>query len=59
MGAANDPRRWGLTFRRPDKRAVEQDVEAVRVRHEEAWPAIRARAMAENGDVLFKDRAVG
>ncbi|MFB6505325.1 MULTISPECIES: winged helix-turn-helix domain-containing protein [unclassified Streptomyces] len=24
-------KRWGLTFRRPDKRAVEQDPEAVRV----------------------------
>ncbi|WP_443078462.1 helix-turn-helix domain-containing protein [Streptomyces sp. NBC_01723] len=34
-------KRWGLTFQRPDKRAVEQDPEAVRVWHDEAWPAIR------------------
>ncbi|WP_444968342.1 helix-turn-helix domain-containing protein [Streptomyces somaliensis] len=24
-------KRWGLTFQRPDKRAVEQDPEAVRI----------------------------
>ncbi|MGC0407386.1 winged helix-turn-helix domain-containing protein [Streptomyces sp. SAI-163] len=48
-------KRWGLTFQRPDKRAVEQDPEAVRVWDEEAWPAIRARAKAENGEVLFAD----
>ncbi|MFF3733386.1 IS630 family transposase [Streptomyces sp. NPDC002476] len=46
-------KRWGLTFQRPDERAVEQDAEAVRVRHEETWPAIRARAKAERGEVLF------
>ncbi|MFI5759232.1 winged helix-turn-helix domain-containing protein, partial [Streptomyces sp. NPDC051569] len=28
-------KRWGLTFQRPDKRAVEQDPEAVRTWHEE------------------------
>ncbi|WP_456293492.1 helix-turn-helix domain-containing protein [Streptomyces mutabilis] len=33
-------KRWGLTFQRPDKRAVEQDPEAVRTWHEETWPAI-------------------
>ncbi|WP_103504130.1 winged helix-turn-helix domain-containing protein [Streptomyces sp. SM12] len=33
-------KRWGLTFQRPDKRAVEQDPEAVRAWHEETWPAI-------------------
>ncbi|MFD5937314.1 IS630 family transposase [Streptomyces sp. NPDC060333] len=48
--------RWGLTFQRPDKRAVEQDAEAVRVWHEETWPAIRARAKAENAEVLFGDQ---
>ncbi|WP_455568583.1 winged helix-turn-helix domain-containing protein, partial [Streptomyces netropsis] len=31
----------GLSFQRPDKRAVEQDAEAVRVWHEETWPVIR------------------
>ncbi|WP_420706931.1 helix-turn-helix domain-containing protein [Streptomyces sp. NRRL S-237] len=49
-------KRWGLTFQRPDKRAVEQDAEAVRVWHEETWPAIRARAKAERGEVLFADQ---
>jgi hypothetical protein len=45
-----------MTFHRPDKRAVEQDAEAVRVWHEETWPGIRARAKAENGGVLFGDQ---
>ncbi|MFF1502177.1 IS630 family transposase [Streptomyces sp. NPDC058316] len=49
-------KRWGLTFQRPDKRALQQDPEAVRLWHEETWPAIRARAKAENGEVLFADR---
>ncbi|WP_420712415.1 MULTISPECIES: winged helix-turn-helix domain-containing protein [unclassified Streptomyces] len=45
-------KRWGLTFQRPDKRAVEQDPEVVRTWHEETWPAIRARAKADNGEIL-------
>ncbi|WP_435843002.1 IS630 family transposase [Streptomyces filamentosus] len=49
-------KRWGLTFQRPDKRAVEQDAKAVRLWHEETWPAIRAQAKAENGEVLFADQ---
>ncbi|MGW3667816.1 winged helix-turn-helix domain-containing protein [Streptomyces sp. NPDC005141] len=49
-------KRWGLTFQRPDKRAVEQDPEVVRIWREETWPAIRARAKAENGIVLFADQ---
>ncbi len=49
-------RRWGLTFQRPDKRAVERDPEAVRVWREETWPAIRGRAKAENGEVLLADQ---
>lgn len=49
-------KRWGLTFQRPDKRAVEQDAEVVRLWHEETWPAIRARAKAENAEVLFGDQ---
>lgn len=40
-------RRWGLSFQRPDKRAIEQNPEAVRIWHEENWPAIRATAKAE------------
>ncbi|MGW6691870.1 IS630 family transposase [Streptomyces sp. NPDC054961] len=49
-------RRWGLSFQRPDKRAIEQDPEAVRVWLEETWPAIRAKAKAEGGEVLFADQ---
>lgn len=49
-------KRWGLTFPRPDKRAVEQDPEAVRRWHEETWPAIRAKAKAEGGENLFADQ---
>ncbi|MFJ8051405.1 IS630 family transposase [Streptomyces luteogriseus] len=49
-------RRWGLSFQRPDKRAVEQSPEAVRVWREETWPAIRAKAKAEGGEVLFADQ---
>ncbi|WP_455908093.1 helix-turn-helix domain-containing protein [Streptomyces chartreusis] len=48
--------RWGLTFQRPDKRAVEQDPEAVRIWCEETWPAIRAKAKADNGEILFGDQ---
>ncbi|MER7049258.1 winged helix-turn-helix domain-containing protein [Streptomyces jumonjinensis] len=46
-------KRWGLTFQRPDKRAGPRGAEAVRVWHEETWPALRARAKTENGEVLF------
>ncbi|MFF1488516.1 winged helix-turn-helix domain-containing protein [Streptomyces sp. NPDC058319] len=46
-------RRWGLSFQRPDKRAVEQDSEAVRRRHRQTWPEIRAKAKKEGGEVLF------
>ncbi|WP_438818574.1 IS630 family transposase [Streptomyces brasiliscabiei] len=49
-------RRWGLSFQRPDERAVEQSPEAVRVWREETWPAIRAKAKAEGGEVLFADQ---
>ncbi|WP_255253767.1 MULTISPECIES: winged helix-turn-helix domain-containing protein [Streptomyces] len=48
--------RWGLTFPRPDKRAIQQDPEAVRIWREETWRAIPARAKAENGVVLFADQ---
>ncbi|MGS2590058.1 IS630 family transposase [Streptomyces hebeiensis] len=55
QGVGEYLRRWGLSFQRPDKRAVEQDAEAVRVWREETWPAIRSRAKAERGEVLFAD----
>jgi len=47
-------KRWGLFFQRPDKRAVEQDPEAVRLWREETWPAIRARARAEKEEVGWR-----
>lgn len=49
-------KRWGLSFQRPDKRAVEQDPEAVRHWHEETWPGIRTKAKAEGGEILFADQ---
>jgi transposase len=49
-------RRWGLSFQRPDKRAVEQNPQAVRTWLEETWPAIRAKAKADGGEVLFADQ---
>jgi transposase len=56
QGVGKYLRRWGLSFQRPDKRAVEQDPEAVRGWLEETWPAIRAKAKAEGGEVLFADQ---
>ncbi len=56
QGVGKYLRRWGLSFQRPDKRAVEQDAEAVRVWREETWPTIRARAKAQDGEVLFADQ---
>uniref|UniRef100_UPI001F1FA5FB IS630 family transposase n=1 Tax=Streptomyces ureilyticus TaxID=1775131 RepID=UPI001F1FA5FB len=49
-------KRWGLSFQRPDKRAVEQDPEKVARWHEQTWPAIRARAKADGGEILFADQ---
>nr|WP_218945950.1 IS630 family transposase [Streptomyces hawaiiensis] len=49
-------KRWGLSFQRPDKRAVEQDPEAVCRWHQETWPKIRAKAKAEDGQILFADQ---
>ncbi|MGW0962535.1 IS630 family transposase [Streptomyces gelaticus] len=48
-------KRWGLSFQRPDKRAVEQDPEKMARWHEETWPQIRARAGADGGESLFAD----
>jgi hypothetical protein len=49
-------KRWGPSFQRPDKRAVEQDLEAVRKWLEETWPTIRAQARTEAAEVLFADQ---
>ncbi|GLW68243.1 hypothetical protein Kpho02_05420 [Kitasatospora phosalacinea] len=51
------PKRWGLPFQRPDKRAIEQNPEAVRARREERWPTIRAKAREEGAEVLFADQS--
>ncbi|WP_457663788.1 winged helix-turn-helix domain-containing protein [Streptomyces europaeiscabiei] len=59
QGLGKNLRRWGLSVQRPDKRAVEQNAEAERVWREETWPAIRATAKAENGEVLFADQVTG
>ncbi|MDO0935040.1 IS630 family transposase [Streptomyces sp. DG2A-72] len=56
QGVGKYLRRWGLSLPAPGKAAVEQDPEAVRVWHEETWPAIRAKAKAEGGEVLFADQ---
>ncbi|WP_406386522.1 winged helix-turn-helix domain-containing protein [Streptomyces sp. NBC_00211] len=55
-GVGKYPKRWGLSFQRPDKRAVEQDPEAVQRWHEETWPATRARAKAEGGEIPFANQ---
>lgn len=49
-------KRWGLSFQRPNRRAVEQDVAAVRTWQEETWPAIRAKAAEQGAEVLFADQ---
>ncbi|WP_407697890.1 IS630 family transposase [Streptomyces kaniharaensis] len=56
QGVGKYLKRWGLSFQRPDKRAIEQDVEAVRTWREETWPAIRAKAQEEGAEVLFADQ---
>ncbi|WP_435876957.1 winged helix-turn-helix domain-containing protein [Streptomyces acidicola] len=56
QGVGKYLRGWGLSFQRPDKRAMEQDAEAVRVWREETSPAIRARARAEGAEVIFADQ---
>jgi transposase len=56
QGVGKYLRRWGLSFQRPDKRAVERGAEAARIWQQETWPAIRARARAEGGEVLFADQ---
>ncbi|MDN3029578.1 transposase [Streptomyces sp. S.PB5] len=50
------PNCCGLIFQRRDKRAAEQDAEAVRLWREETWPAIRIKAKAENGEVISADQ---
>ncbi|MGW1364927.1 IS630 family transposase [Streptomyces chartreusis] len=56
VGVGTYLKRWGVSFQRPDNRAVEQDPEAVRRCHEETRPAIRAQAKKDGGEILFADR---
>lgn len=56
QGVGKYPCRWGLSFQRPDTRAVEQDAGAFRVWREQTWPAIRAGVKAKGGEVLFADQ---
>ncbi|MFB7449848.1 IS630 family transposase [Streptomyces sp. NPDC056194] len=53
VGVGKYPKRWGLSFQRPGKRAVEQDPEAVARRHEETWPKIRVKARKDGSEILF------
>ncbi|MEU8585381.1 helix-turn-helix domain-containing protein [Streptomyces abikoensis] len=45
-------KRWGLSFQRPGKRAVEQDPESDRRWHQETWPKIRVKARKDGGEIL-------
>jgi len=47
--------RWGFTPQKPLKRAYEQRQEAVRRWHEEEYPAIVAKAKAENAEINWGD----
>lgn len=49
-------RRMGLTFQRPDRRAIEADPEAMRVWVTDTYPKLAARAKAEGAIVLFADQ---
>ena len=48
-------RRWGFTAQKPARQAIEQKPEAVRKWLEEEYPAIEAKAKAENGLIYWGD----
>lgn len=48
-------RRWGFTAKRPRRHACDQDPEEVRQWLEEIYPAIEARAAAENAEIHWGD----
>lgn len=48
-------KRWGFTPQKPTRQAIEQKPEAVKVWLEEAYPAIEAKAKAENGIIYWED----
>jgi transposase len=47
--------RWGLTCQRPTKRAYAQDDVRVKAFKEKEYPAIAARAKAENAEIYWGD----
>jgi transposase len=49
-------KRLGLSFQRPDRRAREADPEAMRQWTSETYPAIRAKAKAQDAVVMFGDQ---
>ncbi len=48
--------RWGFSFQRPDKRAVEADCESQRVWVEQSWPLLRQRPTDEGAPIVFADQ---
>jgi transposase len=51
-------RRWGYTPQRPAKRALEQNPKRLKEWREETYPAIAARAKAENAEIYWADETV-
>lgn len=52
---SNYMKRWGLTCQRPTKRAYGQDVVRIEKFKREEYPAIAARAKAENAEIYWGD----
>lgn len=48
--------RWGLSFQRPDRRALQADNEAIAQWREETYPQIRKQAAGEGAQVYFGDQ---
>lgn len=52
---SNYMKRWGLTCQRPTKRACGQDIARIERFRKEEYPAIAARAKAEEADIYWGD----
>jgi transposase len=52
---SNYMKRWGLTCQRPTKRACGQDIARIEKFKKEEYPAIAARAKAENAEIYWGD----
>jgi transposase len=52
---SNYMKRWGLTCQRPTKRACGQDIARIEKFEKEEYPAIAARAKAENAEIYWGD----